>query len=509
MKSIQADLLVIGGGINGSGIAADAAGRGLKVVLCEAEDLASGTSSWSSKLIHGGLRYLEQYEFKLVREALKERQVLLNKLPHLVHPLSFILPHDKHLRPSWMIRMGLFLYDTLGGKQSLQKSRQLDFNTSAYGKPLKKSFTKGFIYSDCRVDDARLVTLNAMTARDHGAQIFTRTPCVATKRLSDHWEATLKPKNGEAFMVAAKAIVNAGGPWVSEILHQVMDTQSKAKVNLVKGSHFVVPKLYDGDYAYILQNTDNRIIFTIPYEFEGMHENTLTLIGTTDLEYTGDLRDIKISDSEVDYLCKVVNYYFEKPLHKEDIVWSYAGVRPLFDDSADNLSKVTREYHLELEDQQGNTPLLSVFGGKITTFRTLSEHVLSKLKKYFPRMTAPWTATAKMPGGDITTLEDFYGQLKKDYPFLSEKHAYRLASSYGSLALLFLKDCRCLEDLGQHFGATLYEKEINYLLEYEWAQTAEDILWRRSKLGLLLSKEDVHKLEDYLRSIQSLCKIPL
>lgn len=498
MNTIEADLLVIGGGINGSGIAADAAGRGLKVVLCEAEDLASGTSSWSSKLIHGGLRYLEQYEFKLVREALEERKILLNKLPNMVQPLRFVLPHDKRLRPKWMIRLGLFLYDHIGGRRALEKSRQVKLTGSIYGVPLKDAFTDGFVYSDCRVDDARLVVLNALTAKQHGAKVFTHTPCTHTKREDGHWFATLKPKDGELFQVKSKGIVNAGGPWVSDILHQVIDTNVRADVNLVKGSHFVVPKLYDGDHAYILQNDDKRIIFTIPYIFDDMHHNKYTLIGTTDLEYQGDLRHIHMTDLEIDYLSKITDHYFKKQLNKKEIVWSYAGVRPLFDDHAGNPSKVTREYHLECEDWEGKTPLLSVFGGKITTFRTLSEHALQKLKRFFPEMTGPWTANVKLPGGDVESLEHFYHMLCNDYPFLAKTLAYRYANSYGTLSLHFLQDCQSLADMGQHFGADLYEKEVHYLLEHEWARCAEDIVWRRTKLGIELSKDQIDNLQQWI-----------
>lgn len=496
-----ADLFIIGGGINGTGIAADAAGRGLKVVLCEADDLASGTSSWSSKLIHGGLRYLEQYEFKLVREALKEREILLQKAPHLVQPLPFILPYDTRLRPKWLIRAGLFLYDHLGGKQSMPKSKQIDLQHTAYGKALKNSFKTGFRYYDCRVDDARLVTLNAITAKTHGAEIFTRTPCVQTKRCDEHWEAILKPENAEAFTVQAKSIINAGGPWVSSILHEVIDTESKANVNLVKGSHIVVPKLYEGDFAYILQNDDKRIVFTIPYLFEGIQTNKYTLIGTTDLAYQGERRKISISEEETEYLCNIIKTYFKKPIQKSDILWSYAGVRPLFDDNADNPSKVTREYHLELEDWQGKTPLLSVFGGKITTFRKLAEDALSKLARYFPEMRPSWTAKSKLPGGEIKNFETFYIQLHTQFPFLTKEHTYRLANSYGSIALTFLENCKTVADLGRHFGADLYACEVHYLLDNEWAKTADDIIWRRTKLGLGLTEMEVKSLGEYLANL--------
>ena len=385
MNTLTVDLLVIGGGINGTAIAADAAGRGLSVILCESEDLASATSSASSKLIHGGLRYLEQYEFKLVREALKERAVLLKKYPHLVHALTFVLPHDKHLRPKWMIRLGLFLYDHLSGSRILAKSQKVNLTNSSYGEALQPTFTSGFTYSDSRTDDARLVVLNALSAQSHGAKILTRTTCINTERKADVWHATLQSKQGTN-PVKARALVNAAGPWVDKVLHDVIDTKSTFHVHLVKGSHLVVPKLYEGNHAYILQHTDKRIIFTIPYGYTDHENYQYTLIGTTDQDYQGDLRDIEISNQEIDYLCQVVDYYFAKAVDKSSILWSYAGVRPLYDDNADNPSKITREYHLELEDWQGQTPLLSVFGGKITTHRTLAEHAMEKLKPFFPKM---------------------------------------------------------------------------------------------------------------------------
>lgn len=495
MHEQTVDILIIGGGINGCGVAADAAGRGLKVLLCEAEDLASATSSWSSKLIHGGLRYLEQYDFKLVREALKERRVLMNRLPHLIQPLRFVLPHEQHLRSKWLIRLGLFIYDHLGGRTGLPKSKKINLT----GTSLKNKYKVGFAYSDCRVDDSRLVVSNAQLAKEKGATILTRTRCVAAKRLDDSWQIELENKDGSKQQVYAKAIVNAAGPWVKKILDDVLKQKSQANVNLVKGSHIVVPKLYDGNHAYILQNSDGRIVFAIPYIFDEIEHNQYTLIGTTDVEYQGDLRDMQISTQETLYLLDIINTYFNQQISEADILWSYAGVRPLYDDNSDNPSKVTREYHFELEDKNGKLPLLSIFGGKLTTFRTLAEHTLQRLQPYFANLAPAWTAQNIMPGGDIDTLVSFYNQLKHDYSFLDDAFAYRLAYSYGSHAYKILGNSRTLADLGEIFCANLTAAEVDYLQQAEWAQTSEDILWRRSKLGLVCNEKQQQKLADYLQ----------
>ncbi|MFT6834897.1 MAG: glycerol-3-phosphate dehydrogenase, partial [Francisellaceae bacterium] len=363
MSELETDLLVIGGGINGTGIALDAQGRGLETILCEANDLASATSSASSKLVHGGLRYLEQYEFKLVREALKEREVLLAKAPHIIQPLTFVLPHAKHLRPAWMIRIGMFLYDHLAKLKSLKKSKKISLKNSAEGQPLQDQYKVGFTYSDCRIDDARMVVLNAIQAQEKGAKILVNTKCVSAVRTNDGWHAVLENESGQV-KIKCKAIVNAAGPWVAEVIHETLETDSKSHVKLIKGSHFVVPKLYEGTHAYILQNKDNRIVFALPYGFTDTEQNEFTVIGTTDVNYKGDPRSVKISDEEVDYLCELISEYFKKPIDKSTILWDWAGVRPLFDDDSVDPSKVTREYMFEVEDNDGKYPVLSIFGGK-------------------------------------------------------------------------------------------------------------------------------------------------
>lgn len=499
MQIFETDLLVIGGGINGTGIACDAQGRGINTILCEAKDLARETSSYSSKLVHGGLRYLEQYEFKLVREALKEREVLLNKAPHLIQPLRFVLPHDKHLRPKWMLRAGLFLYDHLAKLKTLQKSKGLSLKDSLEGQNLKDKFTYGFSYSDCKIDDARMVILNAKQAQQLGAKILINTACVKAERIDGKWKATLESPTGE-ITVFAKAIVNATGPWVSDVLGKHIQSHSKSSVRLVQGSHIVVPKLFEGDHAYILQNKDNRIVFAIPYGYVSKNENHFTLIGTTDLNYEGDPRKVKISDKETQYLCELINEYFKKPIKPSDIIWAYSGVRPLYDDHTANVSKVTREYHFELEDEKGNLPLLSIFGGKITTFRTLSEAALEKLKPYFPEMKAPWTDKTKTPGGEANSLDDIINTLKNEFSYLDDNLCYRYSSTYGLNAQIFLKNCQSMDDLGEHFGFNVYEKELEYLVNHEFAFDLYGIIWLRSKLGLWLNDEDKAKIENWLNN---------
>lgn len=496
MNSTNADLLIIGGGINGTGIAADAVGRGLSVILCEKSDMAAGTSSYSSKLIHGGLRYLEQYEFKLVREALKEREILMHKAPHLIHPLSFILPHDKHLRPMWMIRIGLFLYDHLARRSTLSASKKLDFTSAPEGKPLKEQFKYGFFYSDCRTDDARLVILNALAAHAKGAKILTRTTCISAQRKNNLWSVQLKHTNtGTQSIVKVKAIVNATGPWVTNVLKNVFHLTSVDYLELVKGSHIVIPKLYEGKHAYILQNLDHRIVFAIPY-FEHF-----TLIGTTDVPYTDDPSEATISNKEIEYLCKVINYYFKQQISIKDIIWSYSGVRALFSNPSKDPSKMSREYHLDIKDLNGTAPLLSVFGGKLTTFRTLAEHALDELTVYFPHIRSAWTAHAVLPGGDLQDLSfsAYVEVLKKQYAWLPHEIIKRYANSYGSLTHQLLENCFSLQELGKHFGAGLYEREVNYLIQHEWAQTTEDIIWRRSKLGLLLNEKERQILSDFIK----------
>ena len=473
------DLLVVGGGVNGTGIARDAAGRGLKVLLVEQADLASATSSASTKLIHGGLRYLEYYEFRLVREALQEREVLLAAAPHIIWPLRFVLPHERHLRPEWLIRTGLFLYDHLGGRRRLPGSRGVDFAHDPVGRPLKESFKRGFVYSDCWVEDSRLVALAARDAAERGAVIATRTACLSAGRAGGGWRARLS----DGREVEARGLVNATGPWVARFLDQGLGLPHRATLRLVKGSHIVLPRLFEGEQAYILQNDDRRIVFAIPYE------GKFTLVGTTDLPFEDDPAKVAISADETSYLCQVINRYFRKQVSPGDVVWSYAGIRPLYDDAAANASAVTRDYVLDLEGAAGEAPLLSVFGGKITTFRRLAEHALAKLAPFFPKAGRPWTAAATLPGGDMEGADfgRFVAGLQAKHPWLPAELARRYARAYGTRVEHFLGGAGRLADLGRDFGGGLHGAEVDYLVDQEWAKSAEDILWRRSKLGLHLS----------------------
>ncbi|MGH6931362.1 MAG: glycerol-3-phosphate dehydrogenase [Dongiaceae bacterium] len=474
------DLLIVGGGINGAGIARDAVGRGLSVTLVEQSDLASATSSASTKLIHGGLRYLEYYEFRLVREALIEREVLLRAAPHIIWPLTFILPHEHAVRPAWMIRLGLLLYDRLGGRKLLPASRGLDLSRHPAGRPLLPGLRKGFSYADCWVDDARLVVLNARDAADRGAAILTRARCVAAVRRDGVWLATIEDAaTGERRTLRARALVNAAGPWVASFIDDQLKLPRPYRLRLVKGSHIIVRRLFDGNHAYILQNADRRIVFAIPYEGE------FTLVGTTDMAYDGDPAQVAISPAEFGYLCEVINSHFRRQVSPADVVWSYAGVRPLYDDESDNASAVTRDYVLNLEDE-GGAPLLSIFGGKITTYRRLAEHALEKLRRHFPNSGPAWTATAPLPGGDIPDA-DFAGFLAAygaSYPWLPAALAGRYARAYGTRARALVGDATSLVGLGRHLGDNLYEREVEYLRDQEWARSADDVLWRRSKLGL-------------------------
>ncbi|WP_235602793.1 glycerol-3-phosphate dehydrogenase [Piscirickettsia litoralis] len=491
----HSDLFIIGGGINGAGIAADAAGRGLTVTLCEQDDLASATSSASSKLIHGGLRYLEHYEFSLVKKALAEREILLKKAPHIIKPLQFILPHQKHLRPAWMIRAGLFLYDHLAKRKFLPKSRAHNLKTTIFGNNLKPELKRGFSYYDCQVDDARLVVLNALSAKEQGATILTRSKCILAKRHNNMlWYIKVQDQQTKIIKeYTAKAVINAAGPWASTILPDLTQAPSEYNLSLVKGSHIVVPKLYEGEHAYILQNADNRIVFAIPYEQD------FTLIGTTDLAYEGNPAHVEINDEETDYLISLINGYFEQGIQKSDILWSYSGVRPLLDDDSDNPSAITRDYKITIDDEHA-LPLVNIFGGKVTTYRTLAEQTLAKLQPYFPEMTAPWTANDHLPGGDLghETFDKFFQTFHNQYAWLTQEFAHRLARSYGARAHCILRKSSAIADLGHHFGANLYEKEVVYLIEHEWAQSAEDILWRRSKLGLRLKEAEQKELTHWL-----------
>jgi glycerol-3-phosphate dehydrogenase len=489
----EVDLLVVGGGINGVGIARDAAGRGHRVLLCEQGDLAQATSAASTKLIHGGLRYLEYYEFRLVREALIERERLLALAPHLIRPLVFVLPHVAHLRPAWLIRLGLFLYDHLGGRKRLPPSQGLRFDGTGLGSALDPGIAKGFAYADCAVDDSRLVVLNALSARAHGARILTRTRFLGAERRGGLWHAELADAvTGRGRHLTARILVNAAGPWVTQVLGTVGQATDK-QIRLIKGSHIVVPRLYDGDHAYMLQNPDRRIVFTIPYERD------YTLIGTTDLPFTGDPATVAIDADEVSYLCDSVNQYFLRKVAPDEIVWSYAGIRPLYDDAAENASAVTRDYVLDLEAAEGQAPLLSVFGGKITTYRRLAEHALEKLAPFFDAAGRPWTATEKLPGGDVPDLDmaRFLAMLKAQYPFLPPDLADRLGHAYGTRARLILRDAACLADFGEEFGGGLYRAELDYLAAEEWARTAEDVLWRRSKLGLHVPPGSAEQIAAY------------
>jgi glycerol-3-phosphate dehydrogenase len=489
------DLLIVGGGINGAGIARDAAGRGLRVLLCERDDLASATSSASSKLIHGGLRYLEMYEFRLVRESLAEREVLLRLVPHIAWPLRFVLPHNKMLRPAWMVRIGLFLYDHLASRSRLPGSRRLDLRRDISGKPLKPDLTTGFEYSDCWVEDSRLVVLNAMDAAARGATVLTRWACVSARHAGGKWQANLRSADGETREVSARILVNASGPWVGEFLQHGLGKNAETRLRLVKGSHIVVPKLYDGGHAYILQNVDRRIVFAIPYEQD------FTLVGTTDLAYTGDPGQVSIDPSEVEYLCALVNRYFVRQTAPTDVVWSYSGVRPLYDDAARNPSAVTRDYVFDVTGgANGDPPLLSIFGGKITTYRRLAEHAMAKLAPFIPGLKPAWTAASPLPGGDMEDADfgRFFEQFRRRYSWLPEGLAQRYARSYGTLCDRFLHTAMSEADLGRHFGGGLYEREVAYLMENEWARTAEDILWRRSKLGLHVGPEVAALLEEWL-----------
>jgi len=491
------DIAIIGGGVNGCGIARDAAGRGLSVLLLEKDDLASGTSSASSKMIHGGLRYLEQYEFSLVAKALKEREVLLAIAPHIISPMRLVLPHHKSLRPKWMIRIGLFLYDTLGGRKLLKASHQIDLRTDAAGRALKPEFTHGFEYSDCRVDDARLVILNALDAHQHGADIKTRCELQQGHREKDYWRLQARDlQSGQNQQFRTRILINAAGPWVSEVVSDRIMLDTTSDVRLVKGSHIVVPKLFDHNRAYIFQNADNRVIFAIPYQ------GAFTLIGTTDVDITGNPGGANVSKQEIEYLCDASNEYFSAQIRPEDVVWHYAGIRPLFDDGEDAASQITRDYVLELLEDGDKPPLLSVFGGKITTYRKLAETVLDKLQQWLPGLAPGWTDNAALPGGDFLhdDLKKQIADLQHDYPFLKPETARRLFEAYGTIARKMLNGCKTIVDMGICFGSDLYQREVEYLIDTEWALTVEDIIWRRSKTGLFMSGEEIAALENWLKS---------
>jgi len=489
------DLAVIGGGINGCGIARDAAGRGLSVHLCEMNDLASGTSSWSTKLVHGGLRYLEYYEFRLVHEALVEREVLWRAAPHLIEPLRFVLPHHAGLRPAWFLRLGLFVYDHLGGRRLLPGTRTLDLARDPAGAPLKPGlFRRGFEYSDCRVDDARLVVLTALDAAERGAVIETRTRAVSATGSAEGWTVTLEDRDGTRRTIRARALVNAAGPWVERILTEVVPGRSRARVRLVQGSHVVVRRLYDHDRCYLFQNGDGRIVFAIPYERD------FTLIGTTDQDFHGDPGEVRASEAEIDYLCRAASEYFARPIGRDDVVWSFSGVRPLYDDGASEAKAASRDYVFELDEHVAGAPLLSIFGGKITTYRRLAEAALRKLASHLPAAGPAWTATVPLPGGDfpVDGRERLAADLRARHPFLDAETAARLVRAYGTRAETILGSATCREDLGRDFGAGLSEAEVRHLMNREWAVEADDVLWRRSKLGLRLPPDRVAELAAFM-----------
>ena len=508
-----ADLFIIGGGINGCGIARDATGRGLSVVLAEQNDLASATSSASTKLFHGGLRYLEYFEFRLVREALEERETLLVAMPHISWPMRFVLPYHpdmrfegdtptgrllarlmpwmKGRRPAWLIRLGLFLYDTLGGRKILPATRTLDLTRDPAGKALQSRFRHAYEYSDCWVEDSKLVSLNARDAAERGASVLTRTRVTSATRQGDLWEIVTEGPEGRQTH-HARALVNAGGPWVEDVIRNVARINSSEGVRLVRGSHIVTRKLYDHDRCYFFQGTDGRIIFAIPYEQD------FTLIGTTDKDHQGAPKDAACTDEERDYLLKFASQYFAKPVTVKDVVWTYSGVRPLYNDGAKSATAATRDYVLSLD---GNgAPLLNVFGGKITTYRRLAESALEKLQPYFPQARPPWTARVALPGGDFApdAVPALTAALKSRFPFLTDYWAARLIRAYGTEAETILGRAAAPADLGRDFGATLTEAEVRWLMTHEFARAAADVVWRRTKLGLRMTEEQIAALDGWM-----------
>lgn len=497
MGSSVRDIFVIGGGINGCGIARDAVGRGYSVTLAEMNDFASGTSSGATKLIHGGLRYLEHYEFRLVREALMEREVLWAMAPHIIWPLRFVLPfHKGGIRPAWLIRLGLFLYDHLGGRKLLPATKTLDMRKDPMGKPLKPLFNKAFEYSDGWVDDARLVVLNAKDAKDRGAEILNRTKVVALRQNGDHWDIDVENQlTSEKRTIQSRIVVNAAGPWVDKVLNDGLRKSNQHHVRLVQGSHIIIRKKYEDKRAYFFQNPDNRIFFAIPYETD------FTLIGTTDRDYTGDPADVKITQEETDYLLAAANEYFAQPVTKDDIVWTYSAVRPLYDDGASKAQEATRDYVLRFDDEKSSAPLLNVFGGKLTTYRRLAEHALELIEEKIGKKNAPWTAGSSLPGGDFPTTgyDGEVAKLKRKFGFLSDRHAKRYIRLYGTKAYSILGDAAGYDALGRHFGGDLYKCEVDYLIDQEWAVAVEDVLWRRTKQGLYFTDDQANELASYMR----------
>lgn len=488
------DLLVVGGGINGAGLARDAAGRGLRVLLCEQADLGWATSSASTKLIHGGLRYLEHYAFGLVRESLKERELLLRAAPHLVRSLRFVLPHDQSQRPAWMIRAGLFLYDHLSHRRLMAGSSRVDLSADPLGEVMRDAPHTAFAYSDCQVDDSRLVVVNAMDAAAHGAEVLTRTTCVAAQRKQGHWLATLRDAGDDYRLVRARVLANLAGPWVNRFLSDALSMPAQAHGRLIKGSHMVLPKLYDDPRALLLQNDDGRVVFVIPYH------GRFSLIGTTEVEHPADPQVQSITDQELDYLSRAAGRYLAMKVDPAEAVWTFSGLRPLFDDAHASASAVTRDFRLQLDAPRSAAPLLTVFGGKLTTYRKLAEEVLRTLKKFLPAMGKPWTARAVLPGGDLGGLTpgEYAEELCRQRPWLPKATAQRYADTYGSRARMILGQAACLEDLGRHLGDGLNVAEVEYLRQHEWARTARDILWRRTKLGLHAKAATMENLEIWL-----------
>ena len=509
------DLFVIGGGINGCGIARDAVGRGLSVELAEMNDLASGTSSASTKLFHGGLRYLEYWEIRLVREALMERETLLRAMPHISWPMRFVLPYHKDMRfesdtptskvlnvlmpwmkgrrPAWLIRLGLFMYDNLGGRKFLKGTTSLDLKGVPEGAPLQDRFEKAYEYSDCWIEDSRLVVLNARDAQARGARINVRTKVISAAQVGGMWQVTLEAQGGERRIVVARMIVNAGGPWVEDVIRNTMRINSTEGVRLVRGSHIVTRKLYDHDKCYFFQGEDGRIIFTIPYETD------FTLIGTTDADHADVHEKPVCTPEEQDYLLGFASKYLKKPVTRDDIVFTYSGVRPLYNDGATSATAATRDYVLKL-DQSAGAPVLNVFGGKITTYRKLAESALAEIAPFFAHTGPQWTAGVALPGGDfpVDGVGPLAARLKAKYPFLTERWLYRLLKAYGSEVFDLLGDAKTERDLGRVFGSNLTEREVNWLVEHEFANTAEDIIWRRSKLGLRMTSQEVDALDSWM-----------
>ena len=506
------DIAIIGGGINGCGIARDAAGRGRSVFLCEQNDLGSGTSSASTKLIHGGLRYLEYYEFRLVREALREREVLWGIAPHIVWPLRFVLPYHSKLRPRWLLRLGLFLYDNIGGRKRLPPTRSVDLRRDVVGTPLKPEFVRGFEYSDCWVEDSRLVVLNAAAAASMGATISPRTKCVSAEKIDGHWTITVESADtGARSVIRARALINAAGPWVESVVQHVVHDNHRAPVRLVQGSHIVVPRLYDHDECYIFQNDDKRIFFVIPYEQD------FTLVGTTDRDYDGDPASVHASEEEIAYLCASASEYLKTPITTDMVCWTYSGVRPLYDEQDQSAGAAaqaaTRDYVLKLAAEPGQPPMLTIFGGKITTYRRLAEAVLAKLEPKLPATKGRkpgWTGTISLPGGDFPRdgFDRLLAELAGRYGFVPRKQLRRLLRLYGTNARVLLGDAKTIEDLGRDFGAGLCERELRYLVDHEWARAGDDVLWRRTKLGLRLDRAARDAVDEAVRAMAATASPP-